>query len=67
VRQERTFTHAIDPRIDREREKVIDDLRFVDAVRALSLVARPSLPTRTQNATLDVMETDGRIAVIVLE
>lgn len=66
VREERTFTHSIDPHIDREREKVIDDLRFVGAVQALSLVARPSLPARTQNATLDVMETDGRIAVVAL-
>ena len=66
VRAERTFTHAIDARIDLERQLIVDDLRFAGAVAALSSIERPALPRRLQNATLDVMETDGRIAAVAL-
>jgi hypothetical protein len=65
VRQERTFTHQVDSRIDLERQKILDDLRFTRAFQPATLVDRPSVPQRTENATLDLMETDGRIAVMI--
>jgi hypothetical protein len=61
-----TFIHRIDPRIDRERAKIVSDLLFTGRVRSLALVERPEVPRRTTNATGDDMITDGRMAVVVL-
>ncbi len=63
----RTFIHKIDSQIDRERAKVVADLAFAGSVRALSLVERPAAPQHSQNATGDKLETDGRMAVLLLE
>jgi hypothetical protein len=60
-----TFIHRIDPRIDRERAKIVSDLLFTGRVRSLALVERPEVPKRTSNATGDEMITDGRMAVVV--
>jgi hypothetical protein len=64
---ERTFIHRIDPQIDREREKVVNDLLFTGSVKAYELVDRPQVPRQSHNATGDSIETDGRIAVLLLE
>jgi hypothetical protein len=61
-----TFIHRIDPRIDRERAKIVSDLLYTGRVRSLALVERPEVPKRTKNATGDDMVTDGRMAVVVL-
>jgi hypothetical protein len=61
--ESRTFTHKIDSNIDRERAKVVNDLLFTGAVRALSLVSR-DMPASLSNATGDQLETDGGMAVI---
>jgi hypothetical protein len=65
--ENRTFIHDIDPQIDRERAKVVSDFVFTGDVKALALVERPAVPTSTENATGDKVETDGKMAVLLLE
>lgn len=62
--QDQTFIHRIDPDIDRERAKVINDLLFTGVVRGLALVDRPALPHAMSNATGDALKTDGAMAVL---
>jgi hypothetical protein len=64
--QNHTFIHLIDSQIDRERTKVTDDLLFTGRVQSMELIERPKAPTKSQNATGDARETDGKIAVLVL-
>jgi hypothetical protein len=64
--ENRTFIHKIDPQIDRERAKVVNDLVFTGHVTGLALVERPKAPTSSQNATGDQVETDGKMAVVLL-
>ena len=63
----RTFIHRVDAQIDSERAKVVDDLLFSGHVESLALVDRPGVQQRSQNATGDNLETDGKIAVAVLK
>lgn len=63
---ERTFVHRIDPRIDGERDKVLNDLLFAGRVEDCGLLERPAVPGHARNATGDDLETDGRIAVAFL-
>jgi hypothetical protein len=65
--ENRTFIHVIDPQIDRERAKVVSDLLFAGHVQSLALVERPKVPRSSRNATGDAIETDGRMAVLVLK
>lgn len=60
----RNFTHGIDPDIDLERAKVVNDLMFTGRVRGVALVERTGLPAHASNATGDRLETDGRMAVV---
>ena len=62
--ENRTFIHKIDPHIDRERAKVVNDLLFTGTVKGLALVDRPSVPAKGYNATGDQILTDGRMAVL---
>jgi len=62
----RTFIHRIDSQIDRERAKVVNDLLFTGRVQSVELVDRSNVPLHGQNATGDNLETDGKIAVLVL-
>jgi len=64
--QNRTFIHKIDPAIDRERAKVVNDLLFTGRVRAVALVERPAVPKNGQNATGDNLTTDAKMAVLEL-
>jgi len=64
---QRNFIHRIDSQIDRERQKVVNDLLFTGRVKGFELVDRPQVPRETQNATGDRIETDGRIAVLLLD
>jgi hypothetical protein len=61
---ERTFFHTIEPDIDRERDKVADDLMFTGLAKRVAIVGRPGIPTESTNATGDRMVTDGQIAVL---
>jgi hypothetical protein len=62
--QNRTFIHKIDPQIDLERAKVVNDLLLTGLVRGLSLVERDGLPRDMSNATGDALKTDGSMAVV---
>src|SRR5207253_7700093 len=65
--QARTFIHKIDSQIDRERAKVVNDLLFTGRVQSLELVDRPAIPQHGQNATGDSVETDAKVAVLMLK
>jgi hypothetical protein len=65
-KQKKWFTHCIDPSIDLERQKIIDDLTFVRSLRSFGQIDRPNVPTSGQNATGGKFETDGKIALLVL-
>ena len=58
--------HLIDPRADREREWVKNELLFAGAASGYALVERPDAPTRTKNATGDDLISDGRMLVLAL-
>src|SRR3984885_12668312 len=61
--ENRTFIHTIDPNVDLERAKVVNDLLLTGLVRGLSLVDRGGLPQNMSNATGDLLKTDGAMAV----
>ncbi|HKD07664.1 MAG TPA: LssY C-terminal domain-containing protein [Bryobacteraceae bacterium] len=63
--RDRTFIHKVDPNIDAERAKVVNDLLFTGLVKSLALVDRPQVPTEASNATGDALHTDGRMAVLL--
>ena len=65
--ENRTFIHAIDPQIDRERAKVVSDLLFTGKVRVTRACRAAAVPKKSRNATGDAIETDGRMAVLVLK
>jgi hypothetical protein len=58
--------HRIDPRVDREREWIKNELLFAGAASRYALVERPAAPTRTKNATGDELITDGKMLVLAL-
>jgi hypothetical protein len=63
--EEHTFIHKIDPQIDKERAKVVNDLLLTGQVRSLAIVDRPAVPKESANATGDKLITDGRMAVVI--
>lgn len=65
-RESRSFTHRVEPNVDRERAKILDDLRLAGFVGRFSFVPRASAKTQFTNATGDHLTTDGRLAVVVL-
>lgn len=65
--ENRTFIHKIDSKIDRERAKVVNDLLLTGKVKGLALVERGAVPKKGMNATGDAIETDGAMAVLVVE
>jgi hypothetical protein len=56
------FTHRIDPRIDLERTKIINDLVFCGCLERVAYVERPAAATDSKT-----MRTDGRLAVLFLQ
>jgi hypothetical protein len=58
------FTHGIDPNIDTERAKVVNDMLFTGHVRAIALVERTAVPQGISNATGDKLQTDRKLAVL---
>ncbi len=65
--RDRTFTHKIDSEIDHERAKVVNDVLFTGVVRSVALVGRPDIPQDATNATGDSLNTDGGMAVLLLQ
>ncbi len=64
--QSKAPTHLIDPNIDDERSKIINDLVFTNCVDAVQLVERARVPRIARNGSGEPLFTDGRIAVIQL-
>lgn len=60
------FTHGIDPEIDGERLKIVNDLSFAGAVASHTLVPRPKAPRTAQTSIGETVRTDGKAAVVVL-
>jgi hypothetical protein len=60
-----TFSHKIDKYVDRERTKIINDLRYVDCAEDPQYVDRPELAQIKRNAK-DII-TDGRLALLTLK
>jgi hypothetical protein len=60
-------SHAIDPQIDLEREKVGADLMVPGNVSAEQLVTRPNPLSQGNTATGGTWSTDGHLRVIVLK
>jgi hypothetical protein len=68
ARRVHAFTHRIDPHIDAEREKIVDDLQLTGEVAAAALVDRPWAPDPGEDdVTGAPIETDGRMALVVLQ
>jgi hypothetical protein len=65
--KDRTFIHKIDSQIDMERSKVVNDLLLTGNVQSLMMVDRPDVPRSGQNATGDNLNTDGKMAVLILQ
>jgi hypothetical protein len=65
-RPERWFTHEVDPEIDRERDKIVNDLVFTGAVAARSDVPRPRAPHSFESGGVSML-TDGKIAVLAMK
>ena len=65
-RRHHAFTHRIDPRIDVERTKIVNDLQHTGQVAAVFLVDRDDAPSLADGTEGPAMETDGRMAVVVL-
>ena len=65
--EHRQFVHHITTHIDEERSKVIRDLNVAGCVKAVHLVQRPKVATISQNATGDLVSTDGALAVVELK
>jgi hypothetical protein len=60
----KSITHGIDPDIDKERTKVLNDMLFTGRVQAIALIDRPSIPKEISNATGDHLKTDDKMAVL---
>jgi hypothetical protein len=65
--ENRTFIHKIDPHIDLERAKVVNDLGFSGHAKLMDLVDRPNVPKEGSNATGDQLLTDGKMAVLLVD
>jgi hypothetical protein len=63
----KSITHGIDPEIDKERTKVLNDMLFTGRVQAVALIDRPSIPKDISNATGDHLKTDDKMAVLELK
>ena len=61
---EELLLHVIDPQVDLERAKVVNDLLLTGLIHGLSLVERSGLPQNMSNATGDALKTDGSMAVV---
>jgi hypothetical protein len=59
-------THQVARTVDHEREKIVDDLAFTTCAEAVDWWERPDAPRSLKNATGDTMETDGRLAIVLL-
>lgn len=61
-----TLTHTVATDIDRERNKIVNDLVFTGCVDAVDWLDRPEVPHTALNGTGDPMRTDARLALMQL-
>lgn len=66
LRRGQAMTHRIAVDIDEERDKIAHDFEFTSCADLIDWWGRPGAPVTAHNATGDLMETDGRLAVIRL-
>jgi hypothetical protein len=59
------LTHTVDPHLDVERNKVVEDLKFAGCVASVSHLDRPELARQAQKQP--GMITDGQLVVIELK
>lgn len=59
--------HRIDPQVDREREKILNDLVFAGAVHSYSYIDWPGPVPPLVNATGEKILSDGRLLVVILK
>ena len=60
------MTHRIAQDVDQERDKIAHDFEFTACTDVVDWWDRPGAPTAARNGTGDLMETDGRLAVVRL-
>lgn len=60
------MTHRIDGNIDQERDKIAYDLAYTSYVDVLDWEERSGIPGVTRNGTGDLMNTDKKIAMLLL-
>ncbi len=60
----RRLIHVIDRNIDNERAKIVNDLVYTGCVDAAEIIHRPWVPTNTEVATGEQIQTDGAVAVL---
>jgi hypothetical protein len=60
------FRHLVDPSIDLERQRLIDDLMYSQSATFLGMGDRANVAKESKNATGDPLQTDGRIAILSL-
>jgi hypothetical protein len=60
-RREMSWTHKIDPEIDRERAKILGDLEFAGCLAEVSETRRPGVTRAVRQS--NGIRTDGRVAV----
>jgi hypothetical protein len=66
LKKQHTFTHRVDPRIDLERDKVVDDFITAGTIEALSFPRRSPIAGVTVNRERNPLVTDWRVAVASL-
>lgn len=66
LKKEHTFTHRVDPRIDLERDKVVNDFITAGAIEAISCARRTPVPGVTVNREKNPLVTDWRVAIALL-
>jgi hypothetical protein len=59
--------HTVDTRVDRERERIMDDLMFTGKATGYSLVERPGMPKQNLTPAGNSRDTDGRMLVLALK
>lgn len=58
------ISHKVARKVDRERDKIIEDLAYTSCAYAVDWWERPGAPRFVRNATGDAMETDGRLGIV---
>ena len=63
--RDRTFIHKIDPEIDKERAKVVNDLLFTGMVKSVALVDAPDVPQQSTTRPATRCRPTARMAVLL--